>query len=170
MNDRRQLFVAAYLGAARRNATEAARIAGYQKPGQEGHRLLKIAEVQQAVAEAQDEINQSNQFDYARRLAVLSDLAERHIRLVEARAEGTTDDPIEGGATGLLIRQRKNIGTASVTEYFADTAVTKEIRELLKQIAVERGEWTEKRDQTGNVGVIVRVEYADIDDDDDSGA
>jgi phage terminase small subunit len=170
MNDKQQTFVAAYLGAAKRNAAEAARIAGYKQPYSQGPRLLRNVEIQKAVGDVQAEVKESNQFDHARRLAVLSDLAERHIRLVEARAEGTTDDPIEGGATGLLIRQRKNIGTASVTEYFADTAVTKEIRELLKQIAVERGEWTEKRDQTGNVGVIVRVEYADIDDDDDSGA
>lgn len=45
LTTRQELFVAAYLGEAHGNATEAARIAGYAKPGAEGHRLLKNAEI-----------------------------------------------------------------------------------------------------------------------------
>lgn len=40
---KRQAFVDSYLGTW--NASEAARVAGYAAPGQEGHRLLKIAEI-----------------------------------------------------------------------------------------------------------------------------
>jgi phage terminase small subunit len=47
--EKRRRFVEAYLGEACGNATEAARIAGYQKPGQEGHRLLKTADVSAAI-------------------------------------------------------------------------------------------------------------------------
>lgn len=42
---KQERFVVAYLGEAHGNASEAARIAGYAKPGQEGHRLLKNAEI-----------------------------------------------------------------------------------------------------------------------------
>lgn len=49
LTPKRQAFVDAYTGPAQGNATEAARMAGYAKPGQEGHRLLKNAEVAAAV-------------------------------------------------------------------------------------------------------------------------
>lgn len=45
LTTKRDLFVSAYLGEAHGNATEAARMAGYKKPGQEGSRLLKNAEI-----------------------------------------------------------------------------------------------------------------------------
>ena len=45
LNPQQARFVAAYLGEADGNASEAARIAGYKKPGQTGHRLLKHAKI-----------------------------------------------------------------------------------------------------------------------------
>ena len=48
-SDKRKLFIEAYLDCL--NATEAARRAGYAKPGQEGHRLLKNAEIRALVQE-----------------------------------------------------------------------------------------------------------------------
>lgn len=42
---KQQRFIAAYLGEARGNATEAARIAGYAHPMQAGHRLLRNDEI-----------------------------------------------------------------------------------------------------------------------------
>lgn len=47
LTDKRKVFVEAYLDCL--NATEAARRAGYAKPMQEGHRLLRIAEIAEAV-------------------------------------------------------------------------------------------------------------------------
>jgi phage terminase small subunit len=49
LTEKRRRFVDYFLGQAAGNATEAARLAGYAKPEPEGHRLLKIAEVRQAV-------------------------------------------------------------------------------------------------------------------------
>jgi hypothetical protein len=46
---RQRLFVAAYLGAAGGNATEAARMAGYRCPKQQGHRLLTNVDIMAAV-------------------------------------------------------------------------------------------------------------------------
>jgi len=49
LTPKRQRFVDAYTGEAMGNATEAARIAGYAHPGEEGYRLLKNARVQAEV-------------------------------------------------------------------------------------------------------------------------
>lgn len=54
---KQEAFIAAYLGAAQGNATEAARMAGYAKPGQEGHRLLKNAEISARVTDKLDSLN-----------------------------------------------------------------------------------------------------------------
>lgn len=48
-SDKRKLFIEAYLDCL--NATEAARRAGYATPMQEGHRLLRIDEIKEAVRE-----------------------------------------------------------------------------------------------------------------------
>lgn len=42
---KQEAFIAAYLGAAKGNATEAARIAGYRQPQSQGSRLLKNVEI-----------------------------------------------------------------------------------------------------------------------------
>lgn len=167
LNENRQRFVAAYLGEARRNATEAARIAGYKKPGQQGHALLKVLEIQQAIEAEREDVKQHSRLTMQRRLEILDDLTQRHLRLIEARAEGTKSDNIEGGDTGLLVRSQKSVNNQTVTEYSADTAVVKELRELLKQTAIELGEWTEKRENSGQMGVIVEVVYEDDNASDD---
>lgn len=48
---KRRLFVEAYAGEAKGNATEAARIAGYKQPQAQGSRLLKNVEVSRALEE-----------------------------------------------------------------------------------------------------------------------
>jgi phage terminase small subunit len=55
LTTKQQEFIAAYLGEAHGNATEAARMAGYAHPGQEGHRLLKNAEIAARVKAVVDE-------------------------------------------------------------------------------------------------------------------
>jgi phage terminase small subunit len=51
LSTKRKAFIAAYLGDARGNATEAARIAGYAKPKQEGSRLLSNADIAAQVSQ-----------------------------------------------------------------------------------------------------------------------
>lgn len=48
-NPKQRAFVLAYCGEAAGNATEAARIAEYKEPGQQGHRLLKNDHVRRAI-------------------------------------------------------------------------------------------------------------------------
>jgi phage terminase small subunit len=49
LTGKRKLFVDYYLGQANCNKTEAARLAGYNHPGQEGHRLYKVPEIREAI-------------------------------------------------------------------------------------------------------------------------
>lgn len=58
LTPKRRAFVEAYTGAANGNATEAARLAGYAVPMQEGGRLLRNAEVAAAIREATVEVRQ----------------------------------------------------------------------------------------------------------------
>jgi hypothetical protein len=51
MTGKEKLFVNYYLGEARCNASQAARLAGYSSPGQTGHTLLKKTEIQTAISE-----------------------------------------------------------------------------------------------------------------------
>lgn len=69
LNPQQEAFVAAYLGEAHGNASEAARIAGYKKPGQYGHQLLKNIQIASRVKE-----HVANKFASAD--AVLQELAD----------------------------------------------------------------------------------------------
>lgn len=150
MNDKRQKFIAAYLGPARLNATEAARIAGYKTPRQEGSRLLSNADIQGEIQAWRDEIKRQGIADQTFRIERLNDLDRRYWDLIEARASEYVNVP--GGVTGLIVRQFRPDGDGGfLTEYVADVAVTREIRELQKQMAQELGEWTEKRSITGEL-------------------
>lgn len=164
LTDKQHAFVAAYLGTAERNATEAARLAGYKQPNQQGPRLLVNVGIAEAIAAWREESKEQAVLDYAYRLTRIADLESRYVRLIEERASDM-DGEIAGGGTGLLVRQVKSVDVIrgsddseiadeiEVTyEYKADTAVTKEIRELLKQGAQERGEWTEKQEHSGPGG------------------
>lgn len=51
LSARQELFIAAYIGEAKGNASEAARIAGYKNPGQYGHYLLKNHQISARVKE-----------------------------------------------------------------------------------------------------------------------
>lgn len=52
---KQEAFIAAYLGAAQGNATEAARIAGYKQPQSQGSRLLKNVEISARVSQHVDQ-------------------------------------------------------------------------------------------------------------------
>jgi hypothetical protein len=74
MNNKRIVFVNEYLKCW--NASEAARRAGYKKPGSQGHRLLNFVEIKEAIAKRLEEITLSSD-------EVLTRLAE------QARADHT---------------------------------------------------------------------------------
>jgi hypothetical protein len=98
---KRQKYVEALIGVSNGNKTDAARRAGYAVPEQEGHRLLKFADVAQAVAE---------------RLA----RAKRRMGADEIRAR--LELMAEGRVPTKIVETETKDGTFSRTEYDARTA------------------------------------------------
>lgn len=86
------------------------------------------------------------------RLERVSDLFERMWNLIEARS-GDMNDEVAGGSTGLLAREVRSVGEELHYQYKFDAALTREIRETMKQMAIELGEWTEKRELSGKIDV-----------------
>lgn len=136
------------MGVANRNATEAARIAGYAAPTPVASRLLTNANVKRELDIMRRETRSSAVVTVEGRVDMLTDLAQRYMQLIRERAEEMAGE-IAGGGTGLLVRTVKTIGTGrnqeTITEYRADTAVTKELRETIKQLAIELGQWNENK-------------------------
>ena len=178
LTGKRSAFVAAFVGEARGNATQAARIAGYAHPGQEGHRLLKIAEIADAV---RSDLAQLRREGIAIRQVRVDNLVRRSWlmeRVVEARAARygamAGEDPetaaaqaakaVVGGdvpfeaTTGLLVEKESvnNNGYRAV-EWSVDVGLLKEMREHEKQVAQELGEWVEKSEIETPGPVLVRI-------------
>jgi phage terminase small subunit len=155
LNEQQTAFVGFYLGEARMNATRAAEMAGYKHPLTQGPRLLGNVLVQAQIDEWREEVKKRAIANVEYRVAKLDELEKRYWDLIDARSSELGEE-VAGGDTGLLVKQEKVIGTGNsaqhITEYKADTAVTKEIRELHKQAAQELGQWIEKNEHGGPNG------------------
>jgi hypothetical protein len=73
---------------------------------------------------------------------------EKMKAVMAARAADMADVP--GGASGLLVRQYKQIGKVKVEEYAVDTGLLRELRAHERQAAQELGQWMEKSDTSLN--------------------
>lgn len=169
MTPQRVAFVAAYIGEARGNASEAARIAGYKHPGQEGHRLLKNDEIASAIQEWRDDVKQRGIANLEYRVNRLDQLEQKYFDLIEARRVAYQDDAkVIGGDTGLVVKQYKMVGGGEnamlVEEYVADTAVTKAIQSIYDDVAKELGQRVDKVNFSGSL----RREYVLVGTDDPS--
>jgi phage terminase small subunit len=179
MNPKQQVFVSAYIGAAKKNATEAARIAGYAQPHSQGPRLLENVGVKAAIEahlasiERQGIANQQNRID---------EQVARHRALKQIVTERAADPfvaDVPGGATGYIVKQLKRVkhiyvpdpddedGQVSVEvedlwEAAVDTGLVKALGDTEKQVAQELGEWTEKREISGAAGGPVLLEIRNI--------
>jgi len=78
----------------------------------------------------------------------------RRIGLLEQirieRGQDVNIQEVPGGKTGLLVREYK--GHSDLPVYKIDTGLLKEMRDLEKEIAIELGQWTEKKELTGAGG------------------
>ena len=101
---------------------------------------------------------------YQARLAALD-------AIVKARSTDPSNGVAPGGNSGWMCRREKVIGggdnAREVEEFEVDTTFLREMRELEKQIAVELGEWVEKKEATHDnpnvqVNVAVRQEMIDL--------
>lgn len=153
--------MAAYIGVAKKNATEAARIAGYQHPMQQGSRLLRNIEIAAAVEEHLAEVKRQG---IAKQQNRVDALVERHRLLNQIVAERAADPfygDVAGGKTGLVMKRLKNVtvvyekdpddpnskahqATVERWEVEDNIALLREMREHEKQVAQELGEWAEQ--------------------------
>src|ERR1700694_3557030 len=89
------------------------------------------------------------------RVQVLQNRLDRMRHLIEARALEDRDHP--GGATGMLVKDYRGKNAEQEIWKF-DAALVAQTCDVLKQAAIEEGQWTEKRDAKGSVGISVIME------------
>jgi len=130
---------------------------GYSQGGaaQGAARLLRnakvcshVAEIRSVLAEGviQREITNRNA-----RVSLLQDLVDRMRRVIEERGAEMADVP--GGASGLLVKTYKG-KDAETAVYRFDAALVEQMNATCKQVAIEIGQWSEKRQVTlgGDLG------------------
>lgn len=143
------------------------------------------AAIRDHVETLQHETSTLHYSDRNRRIAGLNTLAVNLDQVMSERGEWYNDlalaSPdgklVPGGRTGLIVRQRRMIGTGPkaeiIEEDMIDRALISEYKDTLIQIAKERGEWSDKRELSGPGGapllpikeIIVNLP-ADADEDD----
>ncbi len=89
------------------------------------------------------------------RVQVLQNTLDRRHNLIEARAFEYRDHP--GGATGMLVKDYRGKNAEQEIWKF-DASLVAQINDVLKQAAIEEGQWTEKREAKGSVGISVMIE------------
>lgn len=125
-------------------------------------RLSEIAEQERQAIIARGIADRQNRLD------LYCEIAADLLRVKAERAADPALRDVPGGSTGLLVRQAKLVkvyksdgdeGSGQgetlysakrdvlVYEYAIDTSLTRELREYAKQVAIEKGEWTEKREE-----------------------
>ena len=104
----------------------------------------------------------------ARRLRRLRELQDQHDRLmaiVHAWAADPAHRGLPGYESGMVIRRQRSIGSGdnarTVEEHEPDVALSRELREIKKQIAQEVGQWSARHEVRGvvaNVSVIPEID------------
>ena len=101
------------------------------------------------------------------RIAALMDVYQKLQQIVDERAvEGPVQWPLAPGiSTGLVIHQFKSLGSGrnarEIDEFLVDQPMVTQLRDTLKQIAQETGQWVEKTDAAHTITKI-EVVYADM--------
>ncbi len=127
-----------------------------------------MARVQEVVKEFEDQSRGRLLSQRWGRIEKLIDRAEEIEAVFAARRlqEAESDDPSIAAqiATGHVVKRPKYIGHGKYSErlyeYEADTALLREYRETLKQIAVETGQWSQQAEVGGSgaIGPLVITE------------
>jgi hypothetical protein len=101
-----------------------------------------------------------------RRLAVLSDVHEKILTLIDARAKDPEMAAIPGGPTGLLVKTNKlsRVGKALQVyeEFKADVGLLKELRAIEEQAARELGQWRDKHELSGAEGKPIGIDVSNM--------
>lgn len=102
------------------------------------------------------EIKDKGIADRQNRVDALNDRWRRMQTVINERAEDPGVAMVPGGSTGLIVHDVKGVGKGEdfrlIDLYAVDVGLLKELREHEKQAATEVGQWTEKRELTGQDG------------------
>ncbi len=142
------------------SAKDAYLSAGFAAGGatQSASRLLRNANISARVKELQDtqvervislEVKERNN-----RIALLQHKLEQLDMLIAARAADMKDLP--GGTTGLLCRDYKGKDANQLVLRY-DSAVVQDYLAILKQVAIETGQWVAKRSEKVSVDLQIRA-------------
>lgn len=156
-NPRHEQFV---LGLVEKLSATAAYIkAGYSEKGADvsASRLLGNASVQARLRELSEAVTEATVQAIIEtreaRLRMYADIQRRLWLIVQERGEDASLKAVPGGKSGFIVRQIKAVGSGAtqkiVPEYSADVSLSREIRAVAEQAAVELGEWSEKREDGG---------------------
>lgn len=173
-NPRHEQFV---LGLIEKLSATAAYIkAGYSKngAGQSAEKLLKNTEIQARLKELQEAVSErlveAAISTKEERMRMYADIQRRLWLIVQERGQDASLKAVPGGKSGFIVRQIKAIGSGAtqkvVPEYSADVSLSREIRAVAEQAAMELGQWSEKHEFTGKDGgpmEIQRIERVIVD-------
>jgi replicative DNA helicase len=96
----------------------------------------------------------------ANRLRKLQEVLDKMDIVMAERAKAYENVNI-GGKSGLLVKQVKTVGSGpnayDVAEYVYDSALVRDILSIHKQIAQEKGEWSERKEHNVTITEAVKV-------------
>lgn len=152
-------FIAAYLGSAHGNATEAARQADYSGNDhvlrQVGYENLTKPDIALVITKAHEAIAQQGIADKRNRINAYDERWKRLHQVIEARAVAHNGDA-PGAESGWLVRTYKQVGQGPMArlmeEWAVDTGLLSEMRALEQQAAREMGQWVDKIAPTNPTG------------------
>jgi hypothetical protein len=138
--------------------------------------------IYECIRTTRDELLKRGVRERQNRIDQIDNIVGKINRVINARATHYEEDEkakAQGADTGLIVRKYKVIGTGEnsreVEEYEVDVATLRELREQLKQAAIEVGEWAEKRLfgsadaqlATAEMSALIAKAYGDDDDQED---
>jgi phage terminase small subunit len=169
LSAKQQKFVDAYLGDARGNASEAARLAGYsaKTAGQQGSRLLKNVEIQAAISDRVSELAMTAE----EVLAHLTEIARGDIgQFLEAQVYGKPVIVLEkhDPKTGELVRGNTRLIKKYGMKEGKQEEVVLEMHDrvgALEKLGKYHGLFVDRQEISGPDGstLTIRVEYEDVD-------
>lgn len=165
---KQERFVAAYLGDAQGNLTEAARRAGYKLPSASGKENLHKPLVLEIIAERRAEIRAQGIAQVEARIQAQHARWLKMQAVIAARADAYAGEA-PGSDTGLLVRQIRSVGRGDdyqvVEEWAVDTGLLAELRQVEQHTAKELGQWIDHTDQIGAQLLLTPEQLVALSDD-----
>lgn len=113
----------------------------------------RVREITEAMAQA---LLSEGIAQRAERMRIYNDQERRMSQVITERATDPAMQDVPGGKTGLMVHTYKSSGGKDaylVDEYAVDTGLVKTRLDNLKQAAQDLGQWSEKQEHVGEVGI-----------------